>query len=206
VRVISNDDNYGFVKADNVGVQAANGEYVVFLNNDTTGTSAWLSRLIFYLRESHVGMVGPVTNWSGNESRINVTYTTISAIDDSAESYTRERVGMTFDIRLLALFCVALRRSTLEEVGLLDERFGIGMFENDDYALRVSERGYTILSAEDVFVHHWARASFSRLDSDCYHKLFKENRPKFEHKWSRAWDPHRARDHWDSAAIEPVSN
>jgi GT2 family glycosyltransferase len=80
-----------------------------------------------------------------------------------------------------------------EEVGPLDERFGIGMFEDDDYALRLKAKGYRILCAEDVFIHHWGRTSFSKLDQAAYQQLFEENRRKFETKWGLEWQPHRYR-------------
>jgi GT2 family glycosyltransferase len=87
-----------------------------------------------------------------------------------------------------------MRRSVIiDEVGLLDERFGIGMFEDDDYALRVKQKGYKVICAEDVFVHHWGRASFSKLSQEEYQRLFDENRRKFEEKWGMQWEPHRSR-------------
>jgi len=202
--VLLNAVNYGFAKANNQGIAAAEGEYVVLLNNDTVVPPPWLSRLLYYLRDEHVGMVGPVTNWSGNESKIEVSYSTIGAMEEFAQSYTRMHAGHAFEIRMLAFFCVALRKSTIDEVGLLDERFGIGMFEDDDYARRLRGRGYTILCAEDVFVHHWGRASFSRLDEEYFRRLFEENRRKYEEKWGERWEPHQARA-FTCAAPSPVS-
>ena len=46
VNILQLDKNYGFCKSNNDGVKIANGEYVVFLNNDTTVTKEWLSELV----------------------------------------------------------------------------------------------------------------------------------------------------------------
>lgn len=193
IRVILNENNVGFAAANNQALDIATGEFIVFLNNDTIVTPGWLSRLIYYLQDELIGMVGPVTNWSGNESRIDVPYASAQGIDDFATEYVQHHAGETFDIQTLALFCAAMRRSTIESVGRLDERFGIGMFEDDDYAMRVRSLGLRVVCAEDVFIHHWGRASFARLDEDFYRQLFDENRRKFEEKWGTRWEPHRAR-------------
>jgi len=192
-QVLLNDTNEGFARANNRGVAAATGEYIVFLNNDTVVSRGWLSRLIGQLGDPRVGMVGPVTNWSGNESRIEVDYHTLEEMEAFAKAYTQAHDGQIFEIRMLAFFCAAMRRAVVEEVGPLDERFGLGTFEDDDYAMRVKQKGYRVICAEDAFVHHWGRASFSRLGAQEHQRLFDENRSKFEAKWGTKWEPHRYR-------------
>jgi len=194
LRVEFNDTNEGFARANNRALAVASGEYIVFLNNDTVVTRGWLSRLIHHLDDARVGMVGPVTNWSGNESKIDVDYDGMQEMEAFATAYTQAHEGVTFDIDVLAFFCTAMRRSVMDEVGPLDERFGIGMFEDDDYAMRIKRKGYRIVCAEDVFVHHWGRASFSQLSDEAYLKLFDENRRKFEKKWGLIWKPHQSRE------------
>lgn len=59
VTLITLDDNYGFAKANNIGVQQARGEYVVFLNNDTLVTPGWLEEMVRVMKEDmNIGVAG----------------------------------------------------------------------------------------------------------------------------------------------------
>ena len=193
LKFILNSSNLGFAGGNNQGASAATGEYLVFLNNDVIVTRGWLSTLTSYLRDPQVGMVGPVTNSSGNECQIPVDYTGPDGLDAFAERYTREHQGQSFEIKVLPFQCVAMRKVVFDEIGPLDERFGIGMFEDDDYAFRLARKGYRILCTEDAYIHHWGSASFSKLSFADYWDLFATNLQKFEEKWGISWIPHTQR-------------
>jgi len=194
LKLIRNDRNNGFAKGVNTGIKAAAGEYLVILNNDTVVTRGWLGRLIRYLeKDQTIGMVGPVTNLAGNEARIETNYSSLEEMEQFAERYTREHENEHFPVETLAMFCVAVRKSLFAEVGPLDERFEIGMFEDDDFALRVRNRGYKIICAEDVFVHHFHNASFKLMGEQRFREIFEANRRRYEEKWGIKWKPHRYR-------------
>ncbi len=197
IKVVLNGRNVGFAAANNIGIamatQTSQSDYLVLLNNDVIVTRGWLTTLIHHLDNEQIGIVGPVTNSCGNEARIDVDYADISGIEAFAARYTSAHEGYIFDIPVLAMYCVALRRAVVDEIGLLDEMFGIGMFEDDDYALRIREAGYRVVCAEDVFIHHVGRASFSKMQDEAYKQLFEENKRLFEQKWNRTWVPHRYR-------------
>ena len=67
------------------------------------------------------------------------------------------------------------------------------MFEDDDYSLRLQWKGYRTVCAEDVYVHHFGRSSFSKLADDTYQRMVDENRARFEAKWNTVWIPPRSR-------------
>ncbi len=193
VRIILNDSNLGFAAANNQGIRIATGEFIVLLNNDTVVTPGWLGRLLRHLNDPSIGMVGPVTNNIGNEAQIEADYGDMAAMEAFAERYTRAHAGRVFDISMLAMFCAAMRRSLLDKVGMLDERYKIGMFEDDDFSRSVKTRGFRVICAEDVFIHHVGRGSFRKLDPEAYQRIFEANRKRYEEKWGEPWVPHRYR-------------
>lgn len=192
-QVILNPDNRGFAAANNQGLAQATGDYLVLLNNDTYVTRGWIRALIAHLRrDPGIGMVGPVTNNIGNEARIESAYRDMAGMAEFAADYTTRHAGRAFDIKNLAFFCVAMPRSTYQHIGPLDEAFGIGFFEDDDYCRRVQQAGLRCVCAEDVFIHHQLSASFDALKADQRQALFERNRRIYEAKWG-PWQPHSYR-------------
>jgi len=168
---------------------------LILLNNDTIVPRGWLCRLLRHARRPEVGIVGPVTNWTGNEAKIEVPYRDPREMEAFAREYTHAHKGQVFDIRVAAVYCVAMRRAVVNQVGPPDERFGLGMFEDEDYARRVRQAGYRVICAEDVFVHHHGMASFAKLDDAQYRELFERNRRLYEEKWGEPWEPHQTQSH-----------
>jgi GT2 family glycosyltransferase len=192
-KIILNTENRGFAAANNQGLAVASGEYLVLLNNDTYVTPGWIATLLAHLqRSTTLGLVGPVTNNIGNEARIDIHYATMEEMVEAAANYTFRHAGQQTPLRTAAFFCVMLRRAVYEQVGPLDEAFGLGFFEDDDYCRRVERAGWDIACAEDVFIHHHLSASFNQLKQDTRQELFVKNKALYESKWG-AWVPHKYR-------------
>jgi GT2 family glycosyltransferase/glycosyltransferase involved in cell wall biosynthesis len=194
VKVVLNAANEGFARANNQGLAEATGDDFVLLNNDTVVPHGWLTRLAGHLRDTGIGLVGPVTNFVGNEAKVEPAYRTWGEMEHFAAERARRYEGQLADISMLAMYCVAMRRETWERVGPLDEQFGIGMFEDDDYARRVLAEGLRVVCAADVFVHHVGQAAFKLLiERGEYDALFEGNRQRFEAKWQGTWQRHEQR-------------
>jgi GT2 family glycosyltransferase/glycosyltransferase involved in cell wall biosynthesis len=189
-KLVLNEDNRGFAAGNNQGLGLASGQYLVMLNNDTYVTPGWVRTMVNHMRrDASIGLLGPVTNNIGNEARIEIFYDNMAQMLKRSASYTHTNLGQLLPLRTAAFFCVMLRREVFEKIGPLDEAFGRGFFEDDDYCRRVEQFGLKITCAEDVFVHHNLSASFKKLRNEDRLKLFEDNKKIYERKWGQ-WIPH----------------
>ena len=79
--------------------------------------------------------------------------------------------------------CFLFKRELMERIGLLDERYSPGHYEDDDYCYQARNLGYRIMIAGDVFVFHYGSASFGQQDESKVQQLIERNRQKFIEKW-----------------------
>ncbi len=188
VRHQLNDTNKGYAGGNNDGIKLAQGRYIVLLNNDTLVPAGWLDRLLrLFDEQPEVGLVGPVTNSAGNEQRIELAGLTERNYEEIAGAYIERQKGMWFTTEKLGFFCVAMRRTLPEKIGYLDEKFGIGMFEDDDYCVRAKKAGLSLAVVEDCFVYHKGSVSFGKLAVESYQALFAKNKAYFREKHGVEW-------------------
>ena len=194
LKILLNSTNRGFAGGNNDGIRAAEGDVLVLLNSDTLVTEGWLEGLTGFL-ENHpsAGLVGPVSNAVGNEQRIHTGGRIPSEILEEGETWTSWSRGDFFETERLGFFCVAARSRVIEEVGLLDEGFGRGFFEDDDYCIRVRRAGYRLVCLEDVFVYHRGSAGFGKTPADTK-ALMKRNKALLERKFGIRYRPRHPRD------------
>ena len=102
--------------------------------------------------------------------------------------------GAWLEVVTPAMFCLAMRRETYMRLGPLDERYEVGMLEDDDYAMRARQAGYQLRCVEDVVVHHFGEASFGRLVSEGEHaRILRANQRRYAEKWEIEWEPYGRR-------------
>ena len=190
IKVILNDENVGFPKGCNIGITAANADNdILLLNNDIEVTHNWLDNLQIALYSNpKIGAVqgvdrlhfpealnekGEVINFSAEDtSEIHAFALKNNSSDPKCWLYTNYLVG----------YCILIKRDVLNQVGLLDERFTPGQFEDDDLSFRILVAGYYLLRCLDCFIHHFGSLSFGS-DQSAQKKLFDINAQKLNDKW-----------------------
>lgn len=158
------DHNEGFSNSFNAGLKEATGDIVCIINNDAfPQTTDWLDKLATLSQKTGAYIISPT-----NDKTVLSNY----AIMEEADDYW----GMLF----FPAVCWVMSRKCIDEIGLFDEQFQIGNYEDNDYCKRLGEAHEKLLVSKRVTIQH--------LESQTM-KLFNvtdvayENYDKFMHKW-----------------------
>ncbi|MCH7903466.1 MAG: glycosyltransferase [Armatimonadetes bacterium] len=179
---VENDENLGFSKACNQGFGESTGDIVLFLNSDTIVPRSGLIRLIEPLIPSGtIAASGPLTNNCGHLQRIDPTYTDRTRIDLFADDFANVDEEPR-EVDMLVGFCLAVKRTALEDVGPFDERFGLGTFEDNDLCHRLRRSGWRLVIASNSFVHHEGSQTLRKVAPETG-ELLRTNEKKFREKW-----------------------
>lgn len=194
VVVVALDDNAGFIGATNAGIEAARGEYVVMLNNDTEITPGWLEALVAAVERPGVGLVGSKLVYptgrlqeAGGIIFDNAGGWNYGRGDDPA----LPRFNYPREVDYCSGAAIILRRDLLAELGNLDEHFAPAYFDDVDLAFAVRERGLKVVYEPRAVVIHHEGVSHG-TDTGSGVKRYQDiNREKFVAKWG-----HRLTEHY----------
>ena len=114
-----------------------------------------------------------------------VPYDALEAMHGFARRWRDEHRGRWFTVPKLSGFCLLMKRAVYDKIGGLDERFGIGFFDDDDLAERARRAGFELAVAHDLFVHHFGSRSFTGNGIDA-EALLNRNAQRFAAKWGLA--------------------
>jgi GT2 family glycosyltransferase/tetratricopeptide (TPR) repeat protein/2-polyprenyl-3-methyl-5-hydroxy-6-metoxy-1,4-benzoquinol methylase len=204
VRLIVNDANRGFPVAANQGITAATGSQILLLNNDVVVTTGWLRRLLRALySDPRIGLVGPCSNYVSGPQQVAAGYDGLMGLDGFAWDWGKAHDGARVEVNRLVGFCLLIRRAVVDAIGLLDEQFEVGCFEDDDYCLRAIQAGYRAAIAQDAYIHHFGSRTFLGSGVD-FGPIMRENERRYRAKWGLD-DPTRSGSPPAPAVMAPPS-
>lgn len=195
--LIKNQSNQGFAGGCNQGMQRATGEYIMLLNNDTIVTYHWLENMVDLMESSEeISLVGPLTNNTVGKQKIEVPYdNNLDAMQEFAKKLSVSQKKPWRTLRLVA-FCVLIRRSVLDEIGMLDTEFKIGNYEDDDFCIRALLKNKSLYICRRSFVHHYMNISFTKNNVP-REEIMLTNKLLLEKKWNGMdWNHHAVTNEW----------
>ena len=151
VKVIRNDKNLGFAGGNNLGIQAAHGKYLFFINNDAIlPQSSALSLLITRLESSdQIGMVCPKIRFTWGKQLIQYAgYTPLSKITLRNKSIGfGEQDNGQYDTPHPTPYAhgaaMMVKREVIEQVGMMPECYFL-YYEELDWSMMIRRAGYEI--------------------------------------------------------------
>lgn len=184
--LILNSENLGFAKGNNLGIAKSTGRYVVLINNDVVVTPGWLERLLACAaRDASIGIVGPVTNSVSGPQYVDqplYDLDSLAGLDEFAKDWSDKHCRQVLGVVRVVGFCMFIRREVIDRIGGLDEQYGLGNFEDDDFCLRAAIAGFRSVIARDCYVHHYGSRTFAGENID-YRSLMARNWELFKKKW-----------------------
>ncbi|KAF1720347.1 glycosyltransferase [Pseudoxanthomonas wuyuanensis] len=179
--------NGGFIAACNDGAAMAEGEYLVFLNNDTIPQPGWLDALLStFASHPEAGLVGAQLLYP--DGRLQEAGGVVFA-DGSAWNYGRleapedPRFASLRDADYCSGAALAIPRDLFQAVGGFDTRYAPAYYEDTDLAFSVRARGRRVLYQPAARVVHLEGIT-SGTDTHSGIKAYQvRNREIFAQKW-----------------------
>jgi GT2 family glycosyltransferase len=202
VRLIDVGENAGFARANNLGISQTFGELVLLLNPDTVVKPGTLDRLVATLdADPHAAIVGPrIVDQHGRaelsfgrmmsplaelRQKILVTgnHRRVPVVSAVVDGMTRRSQNVDW----VSGACLLIRRSELEAVGLLDERFFL-YTEDVDLGASVRARGRAVRFVADVEIVHLRGRSAISAPRAAEH-AYRQSQLAFYEKHHPRWAP-----------------
>ncbi len=164
VTLLSTGENQGFPGACNQGLRRARGPVVVLVNQDVEVDPGWLSALLAALADPRVGAAGGLALFPDRRTVQHgggwVDWPLGLARHRGHGERPASRWRRPADVDFVTGAGLALRREVLAQVGLLDEGFAPGYYEDVDLCWRIRERGYSIRYVPDATLTHVEGSAF----------------------------------------------
>ena len=182
---IRHPEPMGSVTAINSGLALSlnfhDSDYVMICDNDIEvpfGDNTWLERFVQELEEvPGTGAVGATTDNANPPQHVLVVPQTYTADwkDPQGRHGEKENPYSPWFVS----FCVLFKKEVIRKVGMWDERYNPGNYEDTDYGVQMRRAGYEIRVARSVYIHHKCHSTFG---TDLK-QLLRTNHQKFVQKW-----------------------
>ena len=177
VKLIVNEKNHGFARANNQAIKQSRGKYVLLLNPDTEIQENALKNTLDYMeKDETIGITGCRLLYPDKTIQLSVRrFPTLYAmfiimlkIHNFFPELVDEYYALDFDYyqagdvdQLMGAFFM-IRRQLIEDVGLLDEKF-FYWYEEVDYCRRAKKANWRVAYFPGAEVVHYGSESFKQV-------------------------------------------
>lgn len=190
IRVIKWEKGFNFSAINNYAAKSANGEYLLFLNNDIEVRSAdWIDGMLGNAQRKDVGIVGCRLLYPDNTIQHAGVIIGIGGIAGhaftnlpAARSGYMHRASTQVDYSAVTAACMMISKKLFEEVGGFEEKLTVA-FNDIDLCLRVREKGYLVVYDAYVEMIHYESKTRGSEDSKEKVRRFQDEIEYMRTKW-----------------------
>ena len=189
LKVLVLDIPFSFSRINNLAVEEATGDYLLFLNNDVEVLSTdWLSGMLEQAQRSSIGAVGAKLLFPNNEIQHAGVFLGVDGISShpfakNTEEDSHYYVNSIVNYSVLTGACLMMKKSIFEEVEGFDEDFVIE-FNDFDLCLKLVNAGYHNVYLPHVVLYHYESYSRGKKHNDVRGFMrYRNERSLFLERW-----------------------
>ena len=190
VKLIENNNNLGFSKANNKGINQSKGKYILLLNSDTVVTNNCFEKCVKYMDEHPgIGALGckvvlpdgkldPACKRSFPTPEVSF-YRMMGLSKLFPKSRRFGKYNLTYldeneihDVDCLVGAFMMVRREVIDEVGLLDENFFM-YGEDIDWCYRIKKAGWKIVYYPEAQIIHYKGGSSDKKNPKLIYEFYR---------------------------------
>ena len=193
VKVLRYDIPFNFSAINNFAARRTNGEYLLFLNNDTEVISNdWLTAMVEQAQRPTIGAVGALLLFPDDTVQHAGVIIGIGSVAGHSHKYfPRDAPGYFSMLKAINNFsavtgaCLMVRREVFEEVGTLDESLAVA-FNDIDFCLKLNQAGYRNIYLPHVLLYHHESKSRGHDTTPEKNARFKSEINRMFERWNTA--------------------
>ncbi len=190
LKIVRWEKEFNYAAINNFGARHAQGEYLLFLNNDIQIiTPEWMEEMLGYCQREDVGVCGAKLLYPNN--RIQHAGVVIGlggpaghvlcGAKNNVLTYAG-RSNSTQDLSAVTAACMMTPRDVFEKAGGFGEEFRVA-YNDVDYCLKVRDMGLLVVYNAFVEAYHYESASRGAEDTPEKKKRLKKESGLFCAKW-----------------------
>jgi len=192
-KVVTWEKPFNFAAVNNFAADQADGELLLFLNNDISSAETdWLHNLAALAMQPEVGAVGAKLRYPDGMIQHGGIILGMGGIaghthldfPGDAPGYMR-RLQFTHNCAAVTAACMLVPKSVFDEVGGFDEGFVLA-FNDVDLCMRIREAGYRIVWMPDAELVHHESKTRGYEDTPAKKLRFQQEVELFRRKWEKA--------------------
>ena len=189
-RVVDANMEFNYSIINNLAVREAKGEIIVLLNNDIEViTPEWLSLMVGYAIQPHVGAVGAKLLYSDNTIQHGGVVLGMGGVaghiflnEERGANLMFGRTRVPYDIGAVTAACLCVEKKKYEEVGGLEEDLKVA-FNDIDFNMKLLKKGYYNVILPMVELYHYESKSRGTDMAPEKKKRFQDEVLYMKNKW-----------------------